>query len=152
MKKYFLRYLVLWLPAFLAALLFNNSGLPSIVLQLFLGVAMLVGWAVNTGMAARLYPRAAMALVLFYFGASLIAVRFHYTGQLRRLFGAHSVTAAGIFSYVPLDVFLQKILYFNIRHEVYIIVGITLLCLFGWLMGMLYRWHNPDPYRPRIKR
>jgi len=152
--KYLSRYLMFWLPAFLAGLLFSPSGTAgalSLVVRLLFGLIMIAGWCVTTGTHARVSPHRAFALLSLYFGLSLLVVRFHYMGDLRPLFGSHSVTAAGIFSYVPLDAFLQMILDFNIQHEVYIIIGISILNLFAWLMGMLYRWHNPNPYRPRIK-
>jgi hypothetical protein len=101
-------------------------------------------------MAARFYPRNMLAAIMLYFGAGITLTALLYSGQLRSL-PANSRVIAGIFSYTPLDIFLRKMLDFNIMHEAYIISGITALCLFGWLLGLLYRYHNPDPQRPRIE-
>jgi len=154
--KYLVRYLIFWFPAFLAGLLFSTPGstpdMLSFVVIILFGLIMIAGWCVTTGIHARFSPHRAFAMLSLYFGLSMLVVRFYYMGNLRPLFGVHSVTVAGIFSYVPLDAFLQMILDFNVQHEVYIIIGITVLNLIGWLMGMLYRWHNPNPYRPVIKR
>jgi hypothetical protein len=140
MKKYLLRYIVFWLPALAVSLWAHwNRGASLEAASLFFGFFMLFGFAVNSGMAARFHPRHTIAAILFYFGGSIILTTLVYTGQLRQLLGTQARTIAGIFSYVPLNAFLMRILDYNIPHEVYIISGLTALMLFGWLVGVICR-------------
>ncbi|MCL2068376.1 MAG: hypothetical protein FWH00_00600 [Oscillospiraceae bacterium] len=153
MRKYLLRYLIFWLPALLAALLLRgNRSMLAEAVQFFCGFFMLFGFAVNSGMAARAYPRSTLTAIMLYFGAGTLLMSLVYTGRLQSLFGEYSRTIAGIFSYVPLGVFLRKMLDFNIMHEVYIISGISIFMFIGWAMGLLYVHHNPNPKSPRISR
>lgn len=150
MKKYLLRYLIFWAPALLLSLFFRADTPISHILQLFFGFFLLFGWAVNTGMAAYAYPRRMLGALLLYTGANLLLINMQYMGLLSFL-GRNSRAVTGILSYTPLDIFLQKLLDFKIPHELYITAAIAILSFAGWLLGILYRYHNPDPYRPKIQ-
>jgi len=103
-------------------------------------------------MAARYYPRNTLACILFYMGISLILSEFLYNGTLHRYFGSAYYIVGGIFSYIPMDIFIQKTLDFRVQHELYVIAAIVIFCLIGWVSGILFRHHNPNPARPRMQK
>ena len=152
MKKYLLRYLFYWAPAFLASLLLRDAGTAAQVLRLFCAFFMLFGWAVNSGMAASREPRRTMAAILLYLGFALLMVNALYTGALQSRLGSAGVVLGGIFSYTPLEAIVDKMRDFRIPHEYYLTLGVAALCAIGWLLGLLYRFHNPDPSRPVIRK
>ena len=149
MKKYWLRYLLFWAPAFLVACLYNNPSALSQSLQWTFAVLLVTGWAVNTAMLAYHAPRTALSALLIYFGTHLLAIT-----QLYRYSGAHDSLVrllCGAFSFTPLDVIVRALLDFTIPHELYIAFFLTAVCALGYLAGLFYCWHNPNPYRPRIR-
>ena len=152
MQKYLLRYLVFWAPAFVVAVFFCNNTMPSQIAQFFCAFFMLFGWLANTGMAARRYPRNTLTFILLYSGVSLILTELLYRDILRQYFGNAYYMVGGIFSYVPMDIIIQKTLDFKIQHETYIVAGIAAFCLIGWLFGLFISYHNPNPARPRIHK
>ena len=150
MRKYLIRYLVFWFPAFVASVFFSRPGNFSQLAQIFFGFFMLFGWAANTYMAARRYPSSTLTLLLFYSGSSLVLTDLQYKGTLRQLFGDAHYMVGGIFSYIPMDIFIQKTLDFKIQHEIYVIAVIVAFALLGWIAAILFRYNNPDPARPKF--
>ncbi len=150
MRKYIVRYLIFWAPAAAVSLFFFGRSQASQTAQWFCAAFMVLGWAINTGMASRHYPRATLALLLGYLGANiLLIVGLYNTPQLSPL---HSFLSdyAGIFSYKPLDIIIVAIVDFSLRHEFVVTYALAGLCFCGWLIGQLYRRARPDPYRPTM--
>ena len=151
MKSYYLRYIVLWAPACLAACFFNNTGTASQVLQWICVALMIVGWTINTAMSAYNFPALALANTLLYFGVNeVLAILFYSTNG-----GANAKLIqrlTGLFSYTPLDIVVTHILDLDIPHELYII-GFLSICMAGGVVAALYyRRIRPNPYRPSITR
>lgn len=166
MKKYYLRYLFFWVPAVLIACFFNNASMISQVLQWFFASFMVLGWTINTAMAAYTFPRRTLSTLLVYAGVMLLIIvgLYNYafdpassrilqqlnssfpglnTGLLFRRLG-------GLLSFTPLDIFVQALLDFAIPHEIYITLFLVGACLIGWICGLVYRFIRPNPYRPKI--
>ena len=150
MKKYLLRYLIFWLPAVLAAYFYNNASAASQVLQWFCAFFMVLGWAVNTSMAAYRYPRKTMALLLGYAGIHILIITMLYSAQYGTAAEMFLLRYGGMFSYRPLDIVVMALLDFNIMHEMYVTLFLVFLCFAGFAAGVFYRRLVPDPYRPRI--
>jgi hypothetical protein len=150
MKRYILRYLFFLTPALLVSLFFRNASAASQVLQWFTAFFMVLGWAVNTGMAAYYYPRDVLGLMLVYAGANLALINLVYhntwgsrSGWLGELMGAASFT--------PLQIFVRALIDLNIQQEVYVLAGMVACCAAGYLAGLLARRIYPNPYHPRIE-
>jgi hypothetical protein len=152
MKKYMLRYLIFWAPAFLAACFFNNTSPLSQALQWFFAFFMVLGWCVNTGMATYHHPRKMLSNLLLYLGVNLLLITFLYNINAGSVANRIIMRAIGIFSYTPLDIFVMRLLDYNIPQEVYVTFFLFLACLLSWLAAFIYRKLNPNPYRPRITK
>ena len=152
MKKYMLRYAVFWLPAFIVVIFLPESSSYSFVARWFGAFFMIFGWGVNTGMAAVYRPRDTLSLLMIYFGVSLMLITGWYMGYLSRIFGRYwGQIISGAFSYIPLYALVRALLDFNIPHEIYAMGILTIFCLIGWLAGIVFRYLNPNPYRPKFK-
>ena len=148
MKKYILRYLLFWLPAAAISYFYNNTSGLSQVLQWVFASVMAVAWAVNTGMAAYLYPRTTLSLVFAYSGVSAFLILALYSAPYKSYYILQPL--AGMFGYVPLDIYVMALLDFNIPHEWYVTIFLVTLCLIGYLIGLICRRLRPNPYRPVI--
>ena len=150
MRKYMLRYLLLWLPAAAVALFYNHATTLSQALQWIFAGVMVLGWAANTGMCAYHYPRTTLSLILFYTGMSIFSI----TMQVSVRYGSQLYDAVhrwgGLLSFRPLDILVVALLDFRIPQEAYVVGFLVLLCLTGYLVGLLYRRIRPNPYRPRV--
>jgi hypothetical protein len=153
-KKYLVRYVIFWLPAALVAYLFNNSMAASHILLWFTAFFFLLGWGVNTGMAAYRYPRAVLAALLTYTGVHLIVIELLYRQDGRTLLGVLLRRVGGAFSFIPLDMFVKALRQYSpsIPHELYATVLLIAVCLIGYLAGLLRRRSHPDPYHPVMGR
>jgi len=150
MAKYIVRYLIFWLPATIIFYFFNNSSMLSQVLQWFFAFFMLLGWSVNTGMAAYYYPRKVLALIFGYAGVNILLIVAWYKTYYHSALNNFLLYFGGLFSYNPLDVFIQALLDFNIYHELFVTGFLVLCCVIAYIVAMVYRHFNPNPYRPRI--
>ncbi|MCL2057303.1 MAG: hypothetical protein FWH02_08825 [Oscillospiraceae bacterium] len=149
MKKYLPRYLLFWAPAFALSLFFRGDLMQFHALRWFFTFFMLLGWGINTAMAAYHYPRKVLSGLLMYAGAHVLLITWLYslTDRSPALY-----YLAGAFSFTPLDILVTALLDFNIMHELYAALTVIALCLLGWAAGALYRRTNPNPYRPKIGR
>lgn len=150
MRKYILRYLIFWLPAAITFYVYHNSSMLSQVLQWFFAFFMLLGWAVNTGMAAYHYPRKVLSLIFGYTGVNVLLTVILYRSFTGTTLHYVMGNFGGLFSYNPLDVFVMAIVDFNISHELYVLGFLVACCLLAYIIAIIYRWMNPNPYRPRI--
>lgn len=174
MRKYLIRYLIFWAPAVIAAYVLGGDGAalalrhffdrlpledPALTAQIavvgiqwFFAFFMLIGWGINTGMWAYHRPYGALTAVFVYAGFNVLAASIVYATDYRS--GTHIVLRAvgGFFSYKPLEVLLNILKDFRIAAEFVIIAIITACCLLGFVIGILQRRVNPDPYSPRIIR
>jgi hypothetical protein len=152
-KKYLLRYAIFWLPAVLVAYLFNNNMEISHILLWFTAFFMLLGWAVNTGMAAYYEPSSAIAALMTYTGAHLLIILFLYNTDSRSGLGVVLRQAGGALSFIPLDIFVTALRRYSpsIPHELYVTGFLVACCLAGYLAGLFRRRSRPNPYRPVMK-
>jgi len=147
MRKFILRYLFFWAPAFILSFFFRGGLMQLYTLKWFFAFFMLFGWGVNTAMAAYHYPRRTMSGILMYVGFNILAIvgLYSWDGVNRAVY-----YLGGIFSFTPLDILVVALLDFNIPHELYVALLVFCICSLGWIAGMLYRRVNPDPYRPKM--
>ena len=150
MRKYWLRYLIFWAPAFAVACFYNNGSSLSLALQWALALLMVGGWAINTAMAAAYSPRKVLSALFMYLGAHLLIITTFYQHNTGTRGPAFRLLC-GAFSFTPLDIIVTALLDFTIPHELYLAFFLTAVCALGYVAGLLYRWHNPNPYRPRIR-
>lgn len=154
MRQYAVRYVVFWLPALLVSYFFSNQSMTSQVLQWFFAFFLLLGWSVNTGMAAYNFPRATLSLWLAYTGLHILAITSLYAAPYGS--GRYTVLKAvsGFLSYRPLRIFTRVLegLVPQFPPELCILGGLSACCLIGYLIGLVQRRVNPNPYRPRILR
>lgn len=152
MKKYLFRYLIFWFPAALVASFFNNSGTASQILQWLFAFFFLFGWAVNTGMSAYYFPRRTLSLLFAYTGANILIILWLYSAH----FGSTSYfllqRVGGLFSFVPMEIFIMALINLDIRHELYVTGFMAAACLAGFAVGVVYRRLRPNPYRPRMRK
>lgn len=151
MRKYLLRYLIFWAPAVLVACLFNNASPLSQILQWFFAFFMLLGWCANTAMAAYHYPRRTLSVLLMYLGINLLAIVALYNINTGSSASMLLLRLGGLLSFTPLDILVMALLDFSIPHEIYVTVGVVILCFLGWLAGLFYRRIHPNPYRPTMQ-
>lgn len=152
MRKYYLRYLFFWAPAFFVACFFNNPSMLSQILQWFFAFFMLFGWAVNSAMAAYHFPRTVFSSLLVYLGVNLLITTGLYHISSGSAMSRLLMRIGGLLSFTPLDIVVTALLDFTIPHEVYVVAAVTCVCLAGWLAGVAYRRIHPNPYRPRISK
>lgn len=153
MRKYLLRYFIFWLPAFAVAVLYANATPLSHILQWFFGFFMLFGWSVNTGMAAYHQPRAALSALLAYMGVVTMITVVLYTTSFRDTLHIVARLFGGVALYWPMGIILKSIqLLGNKPWELVLLLVLGSCCLIGYLVGLLQRRSNPNPYRPRINR
>lgn len=155
MGKYLVRYLIFWLPAVCVAYFFNNPSLPSQALQWFFAFFMLLGWSVNTGMAAYHYPRSAMAALLTYAGFNILVIAVLYMQDYRSALYQVLRGYGGVFSFKPLDILLQSLKPFTgvaLPWEYLVLFILLAGCLLGYIIGLVQRRVSPNPYSPRILR
>jgi len=150
MRKYIIRYLIFWLPAVLVAYFYNRPDTASHIAQWFAAFIMLFGWSINTGMCAYYFPRRTLALILMYLGVSVLVIIWMYsapyasaTHNWLRLWG-------GVLNFKPLEILLMAILEFNVRHELVVTYTLGAFCLLGYIVGIIYRYIRPDPYKPKM--
>jgi len=150
LSKYYIRYLVFLAPAALVCCFFNNMSKASQILQLIFAVFMLFGWAINTGMAAYNYPRRTLSAMFLYYGINLLVITALYRMVIAQGFRRIVYKLAGITSFTPMNPIMRFLLGFNIPQEVYVTTFIFILLFIAWIIGVIYRRHHPNPYRPRI--
>ena len=160
MRKYLIRYFIFWAPAILSTYFLEPLDGTGRVAQWFLGFFMLLGWAINSGMAAYNHPRGTLAFITAYIGvnAVLITVLVNTSLLVNTSFGAPGYAifdhAAGAFTFRPL-----YMLYDALRNgssvsqeEMWIAGIVAAACLVGFVCGVLSRQLNPDPIRPKFIR
>ena len=162
MRKHLLLYIGFWLPAIVSAyLLVPHNTTTMQVVQWFLGFFMLLGWTVNSGMAAYSYPRATFAFIMAYIGVNAALITALVNASLLPLvdasFGSASYIildhAAGAFTFRPLYMLYGALREFSISHEELWVMGIAAAaCVIGFICGMFARQLNPDPIRPTFIR
>jgi len=159
MKKYISRYLFLWLPAITLAYIFTvlnsphsalSQSMPAQLAQWLCVIIMLIGWSANTGMSAYYYPRNTFSLLLTYYSICLILVTLFYRERFDSSIKVYLDIAAGLFSYKPLDILERTLIDFNMQHRL-VILHIIVACNFiGYIIGVIARIMNPNPYRPKL--
>lgn len=153
MGKYYIRYLILWLPAVLASYAFSGSGRFAHQVQLFCAFFMVLGWAANTGMAAYHYPRGTLSALLTYTGFNILVIVFLYSSYQGSTRYTVLRTAGGILSFQPLDVLVRAIRPFtNLPHELVVTLFLIACCVIGYIAGLVQRRVRPNPYSPRMRR
>jgi hypothetical protein len=152
MRKYLLRYLIFWAPAFLAACFFNNASMPSQILQWFFAFFMIFGGAVNTAMAANRYPKEAISDLLIWLGVNLFAITMLYEYNNNPATRTLFLRLGGATSFTPLDIVVTALLDFDIPHEMFITVFLFCTCFVGFLAGLIYRRSHPSPYSPKLSK
>ena len=148
MRKYLLRYLIIWLPALLASYLLNDSYTFAQIILWFLGFFLLLGWGVNTSMAAYNYPRKTLSFLLAYFGLSVLLIMGLHGASFRSTSYHIFDHTAGALTYRPLYMFFQALLEFNVFAEMWVAGIVVSCCAVGFLCGIIYRQIRPNPYRP----
>ena len=153
MRKFLLRYLIFWLPAAAAAYFFNNASDLSQILQWFFSFFMVFGWSVNTGMAAYHFPRSTLSALLTYTGFHILIIITMYTAYSGSGLSILLRKAGGLFSYNALDIMVQALRPFpELDWEMVVTLFLACCCAVGFLIGLLHRRINPDPYSPRIRK
>ena len=151
MRKYFIRYLIFWAPAILSAYLLVPLGVAGQAAQWFLGFFMLLGWALNSGMAAYSHPRGTLAFITAYIGVNAALIALLVDTSFSAASYAIIDHAAGAFSYRPLYMLYEALLYSPFR-EMWMAGIIAAACVVGFICGLLCRQLNPDPFRPKFIR
>lgn len=122
------------------------------VIQWFFAFFMLIGWGINTGMAAYHFPYSTLTALFVYAGFNVLATSIVYVADYRS--GTYIVLRAlgGLFSFKPLEPLLRVLQSFSGPAELITIACITGCCLVGYIVGVLQRRVSPDPYSPRMMR
>lgn len=164
MRKYLFRYLIFWLPAAVVAYLFTR-GMPWSHLigdtapwhqipQWFTAFFMVFGWSANTGMAAYHYPRATLSALLCYTGFNILITVTMYTVGSEGALGSLLWSFGGILSFKPLSIFVTTLK--SLRPpwpwEMILLCGLVACMAIGFIVGLVQRRVNPNPYSPRIRR
>lgn len=154
MKRYLLRYLIFWLPALAVSYLFQGGGLVYDLPRWFFASFMILGFSVNTAMAAYHYPRKTLSALLAYGGFNILVIVMLYSTDYRQ--GLHIVMKkfGGILSFQPLSIYvehLRPITSVQLPWEFVVLCVILAGCLLGYLAGLFQRRIHPNPYRPRIR-
>ena len=155
MRKHLLRYLIFLLPALAVSWLarpltgvFSAEGLAGA--RWFFAFFMLLGYGLCTAVFAYRHPRAAAAFTLYYTGFNLLIITAFYSADYGAAAYGFLRDYGGALSYVPLGVFVDALLEFNIRHEVVVTLILAASMGLGFLAGLFRRRSSPDPYRPVI--
>ena len=164
MGKYYLRYMIFWLPAALVSLFFNNSAVLatawsqaqvfkniSIWAQWLCAFFMLFGWGVTTATASYRFPRATMSFVLSCTGINLLIITMLYATHYGSPIYNFLRNYAGILSYIPLSIIKKALEDFNIQQEVVVTLMLFACCIIGYIAGLVRRRVSPNPYRPRYR-
>lgn len=147
-RKYFVRYIIFWIPAILAAYLTGSGYTAAYLAQWFLGFFMLLGWGVNTGMFAYSSPRGALGFILAYLGLSVLLITWLFRTPFGSTFYRVLDTAAGAFTFRPLYMLYGVLRDFNVFGELWVAGIVAGACAVGFLCGVFYRQVRPNPYRP----
>ena len=151
MRKYLIRYLLFWAPAILATYFLMSHDAIGQVVQWFMGFLMLLGWAVNSGMAAYNHPRGTLVFIMAYIGVNTVLIIALINTSFRAASYAILDHAAGAFTYRPLYM-LYGALESSIFREMWVVGIVAAACLVGFICGVLSRQLNPDPIRPKFIR
>lgn len=152
MKRHLLRYLIFLLPAFFLTQLARVAAPTGMMIAArWFGVFfMLFGYGLCTAVFAYRMPKPALSFILYYTGANLLIITaFYATPYGTPLYGFFR-HYAGALSYVPLEILVDALLDFNIKHEVFVTLLLAGCCMAGYLSGLLRRRSTPDPYSPTI--
>lgn len=152
MRKYALRYLVFWLPAVLVAYFYTLDSNLSITLQWFTAFFMILGWSVNTGMAAYHTPRSALSLLLCYTGFHILLIVCLASADRRSGLYLLLRSFGGILSYKPLGILLRAVRTMVALPEFFVLGILAGGCALGWIIGVVQRRISPNPYSPRIRK
>jgi len=152
MKKHITAYVILWLPAVLAAYFFSGLSMLSQGLQWATAALMVIGWSVNTGFAAYRFPKTTLAILLIYAGANTLLIALLYKIPYESPYHQPLLTWGGIASFKPLDILVQALLDFNIPQELYVLGLVVGLSAVAYIIGISRRRTHPYPYRPKIIR
>ena len=154
MRKYLIRYLILWAPAILSAYILTPQSPTALQLaQWFFGFFMLLSWAVNTGAAAYSYPRQTTIFIFAYSGVNALLITALRAAPYSSVRYPILVHLAGAFTFRPLHMLYESLEYSSITFREMWMAGIVAgACAAGFLWGMLYRQIRPDPNRPTFIR
>ena len=168
MGIYYVRYIVFWLPIAVITVLLRTEPVYAVFeryvgpwgpittemiaffIQLFFILFMLLGWLINSAMAAIRFPRRTLSGILIYFGLNMFLIMGYYASYYGSPLYHFLRYYGGIFSYVPMNALIQKFIDYNLSHEIWATGIITACCLIGFVIGAVQRRVHPNPYRPRM--
>lgn len=136
MLKYTLRALLFWLPALFASFLPDSAF--ALVFQWFFAFFLLLGWPVNTAMAAYRFARAALSRLLGWAGLSALTLVVMYSNDYTSPLRALARLLSGLLCVWPLEVVVRTLqAVWNGPCELAIFALLFTGCAVGWLVGAL---------------